>query len=165
MIDFVWFARRLFVCELLDFRSKSASQSPSRDDIEHEEGFAGRLEALVNAFHVAGEAQFMDDFASGAYIPTGPIFLVLLETNFSQACNLEFEVHFGGLNPHPHMLLMLVPLICEVVKPEMDLLLEAFTVPPPSALEQVLKDLFYAGIVALCEARKSKISFNWRLTN
>ncbi|KAL2636313.1 hypothetical protein R1flu_007792 [Riccia fluitans] len=34
-----------------------------------------------------------------------------------------------------------------VVKPEMDLLLETFTVPPPSVLERVLKDLFYAAVI------------------
>ncbi|KAL3677503.1 hypothetical protein R1sor_027451 [Riccia sorocarpa] len=33
-----------------------------------------------------------------------------------------------------------------VVKPEMDLLLETFTVPPPSVLERVLKDLFYEAV-------------------
>lgn len=43
-------------------------------------------------------------------------------------------------------MLIVTLLICEVVKPDMDLLLEAFTVPPPSVLERVLKDLFYAGI-------------------
>jgi hypothetical protein len=31
----------------------------------------------------------------------------------------------------------------------MDLLLEAFTAPPPSVLERVLKDLFYAGTLPL----------------
>ncbi|CAM6128265.1 unnamed protein product [Calypogeia fissa] len=74
-----------------------------KEDSQREEGFAGRLEALVNAFFVAGEAKYMDDFAS-------------------------------------------------VVKPEMDLLLETFTVPPPSVLDRVQKDLFYAAVIPSGEA-------------
>ncbi|KAG6550673.1 hypothetical protein Mapa_007770 [Marchantia paleacea] len=68
-----------------------------KEDDQPEEGFAVRLEGLAKAFYVAGNAQFLEDFAN-------------------------------------------------VVKPEMDLLLETFNVPPPSVLERVLKDLFYEAI-------------------